>query len=866
MESWVLTSQKDALTILIDDFRLYQENHEVSSIEGESFMVAGIERNIKNYYPLEYGIVNLQILDSLDNAILYQKAVISDGYGSWFDIINFVDYPVFLNISKTFYLKTIVITEYSLSMGTRMLLHMNEASGTSTSDLTDYNNDGTVNSAIWYEYGEFGYSLQNDNADAKNIAILDSASISLTTNFILRFWLYIDAYATSGYDVYLYKDGSFELAYNYASNLLYFSGGTCNLQCAPPSIGEWHNIIITFSSGSYSQANMYLDFELVSYDTSPGTITDTANPLYLMDKLGFQYGANAIIDEVELKSLNYMTMQDILTITSFSTFQLNSEVVEIHFASNYAFCTSPLNSFLYYAYLDNQFISNFADLEFIELNSTIGTHNLTVIPYFDSLLSDSLVIFLGDPVTSFYAVTLGAWQFTNLQLDISDFYIQFTFATTWNNLSASIYENGTLQGSTNENEVFIYARNTTYDITRNITIIIEDISLQYFYKNAPAPLEDDWLFTDLYFNVGGYYIEFEFQTSWNNLSASIYENSTLKGSVNESIVFSYERNTQYDMSLNVTILIEDVILTYWYKNAPESLPETPIYSVYFSYCDGVGLGLEFSNFKLYVNNSRQYSQSLEVENNTLLILEVTDYFDVSLFTQNYTILNNTEITIILDIYEVIFRNNNTQFEAIVSIGRGTKILNLTVAPEGAISHRFTEGEYLIEIYYNVKEQPAYSDPAIFNVGVHSFSTQNLRIGSKLQLLDSTSKLKTNLNSNIVDVGGPTYEPPLIFQILQQFGFAAIVITFIVAIIGAVIAVGIREGWWIVKAKTFNKGPEDSLIVSNNLEAEEDRVDTNQKRENLNKTKHKSNFSLFYPQRREAKEKRISTMNRVKDTL
>lgn len=199
-----------------------------------------------------------------------------------------------------------------------------------------------------------------------------------------------------------------------------------------------------------------------------------------------------------------------------------------------------------------------------------------------------------------------------------------------------------------------------------------------------------------------------------------------------------------------------------------------LFTVHFDFVDGIGIGLSWETFKLYLNDSRQYGQEYYTPNQTQIRLKTLDYFNVSLDTANYTINNSCDISVIVDVYEVIFRNNNTQFKSIVEITRGGQSLVLFIEPGGTISHRFTEGKYTLNVSYIVETEMGYEikNPENYTVGVHNLYKSSFSIGSKLKLLDK------DLSSNIVDVGAPDPKPTILgivqLQIATAFFFGVIV--------------------------------------------------------------------------------------------
>jgi hypothetical protein len=247
------------------------------------------------------------------------------------------------------------------------------------------------------------------------------------------------------------------------------------------------------------------------------------------------------------------------------------------------------------------------------------------------------------------------------------------------------------------------------------------------------------------------------------------------------------------------------------------------YLVHFSFVDGVGLGLPFETFKLFVNGSRIYDEEILIRESSVLNVSVTDYFNVSLFQQNYTISkDNYEIAIVIDVFEVIFRNNNTIFDSELIITRNNTVLNITATSSSEFIHRFTEGVYNITVYMIVIDSSSYTN---VEEGKTLLFEEDITFSKKLEAL--------NPGETIIDVGGP--EPKLKWW--EQFKRDYMSLGFLVGIaFSGSVALVMREVWFVVKAEGFKKGTQDALVTPDSLEAKQTRLDYEEQREHLRETK------------------------------
>lgn len=247
----------------------------------------------------------------------------------------------------------------------------------------------------------------------------------------------------------------------------------------------------------------------------------------------------------------------------------------------------------------------------------------------------------------------------------------------------------------------------------------------------------------------------------------IYENDSLinSGSLQESSnSISHTRNTDSGTFIELAYKFENSSTIKWFNTSYNNAVEEQLqWQVYFSYTDGIGIGHTWESFKLSINGTRQFDRSVNVYNGTCLNITVEDYFNQSLYNGEHTITNNTEITIIIDMYELIFYNNNSEYDSLVIITRNSQELNLTVSPLSYTTHRFTEGNYSLDIYYIVDSTLVnVSNLSDFTNGIHKLKSIDISIGPSLKILGEPQ------DSYSISVGGPEATPTIIEVIVNWF--------------------------------------------------------------------------------------------------
>ncbi len=136
----------------------------------------------------------------------------------------------------------------------------------------------------------------------------------------------------------------------------------------------------------------------------------------------------------------------------------------LNVGDTYAFARSENNSLSYAIYSDNAFAGYYDDLELLQLNMSLGSHNLTLVPINDYLEAFP-GIFLPNyqnkleyvyEITEDFVVSVYSWYLSDLQ--------EHMFVTATKNGYWYIYHNDTLQGSG-----VLSKEGTTISIDRDLT-------------------------------------------------------------------------------------------------------------------------------------------------------------------------------------------------------------------------------------------------------------------------------------------------------------------------------------------------------------------------------------------------------------
>ena len=157
-----------------------------------------------------------------------------------------------------------------------------EGTGGSVTDVSGYNNTGTINGATWTTQGRYGQALNFNGIDGL-VVINSSASLNLSSAMTLEAWVYPTA-SQSGWSSVLHRqpDTYYLHASSPAGAMMPAGGGIYSgveFYCAAPSpipLNAWTHLAATFDG---SLIRFYVNGVQVSTQAASGTIQTGTNPL-----------------------------------------------------------------------------------------------------------------------------------------------------------------------------------------------------------------------------------------------------------------------------------------------------------------------------------------------------------------------------------------------------------------------------------------------------------------------------------------------------------------------------------------------------------------------------------------------------------
>ncbi|MGB7053997.1 MAG: LamG-like jellyroll fold domain-containing protein, partial [bacterium] len=170
--------------------------------------------------------------------------------------------------------------ELEVDTNTAGLWHFNENSGTTASDETANNNDGTISGATWTT-GRFGFALSFDGVD-DYVQMSDAASLDITGDLTLEAWIKPDA-LTADHAIITKRDAGGTCNYQMYLNsdnegLSFYAGGATEYQSSLiPTVGQWSYVAIVRSG---TTLDFYLDDQTVQM-SGPATLTANNQPLQI---------------------------------------------------------------------------------------------------------------------------------------------------------------------------------------------------------------------------------------------------------------------------------------------------------------------------------------------------------------------------------------------------------------------------------------------------------------------------------------------------------------------------------------------------------------------------------------------------------
>lgn len=199
---------------------------------------------------------------------------------------------------------------------------MNEGSGSTLTDSSSYNNDGTLNGSVtWTPSGKFSSALVFDGSSSGYVRVSDDPSLDLTQAVSIEGWVYYDNTSSSDYSTIVGRNhdnnGGYALgAYHNgpSSNDLIFAvtnSSGADLVAWPSSSNlpseEWMHVVGTYDNTSgQGEVALYINGEQVDYGTFPsfGDIQSLSKDLTIGGDPDNTSGAplefQGIIDEVQV--------------------------------------------------------------------------------------------------------------------------------------------------------------------------------------------------------------------------------------------------------------------------------------------------------------------------------------------------------------------------------------------------------------------------------------------------------------------------------------------------------------------------------------------------------------------------------------
>jgi hypothetical protein len=250
-------------------------------------------------------------------------------------------------------------------------------------------------------------------------------------------------------------------------------------------------------------------------------------------------------------------------------------------------------------------------------------------------------------------------------------------------------------------------------------------------------------------------------TEINNINSTLY-NQGISILSNITYTNSNINNTRTEIMTAITYLNS----TIW--------NQTMLHTIHFALADQAGIGLPWETFRVIINGTRQYDTFIDdVLNGTVLSIEVTDYYNTSLYTGDYLITEEREIAMFIPVYWVYFKNDGG-YPALVTLERnGIDGLEFTVPVDAMVLFRLTSGSYEVTVrYHEVEYEQDPTDPI-------SGTSEPTKIAFQGRMTVS-ARLPT-----LIDASTPSR--PLLVQVEEQYLNMQFILLIIGIVIGAVIS-------------------------------------------------------------------------------
>jgi len=194
--------------------------------------------------------------------------------------------------------------------------------------------------------------------------------------------------------------------------------------------------------------------------------------------------------------------------------------------------------------------------------------------------------------------------------------------------------------------------------------------------------------------------------------------------------------------------------------------------IYFSYYNtNEGLGLPRETLKLYINDTRIFQNTFESYTGAHINVKVKDYYNSTLFQQNYTINTTTMfLDLGLTFHSWKFGNSNNKYYMVSLLKQGaTRWWERGIVPYGEVEYLIPSGTYRMRIYDSVYTELINQSFLITNSRVYVINGTNLTLiinGQSIIIGQLMESISYALTPDVIVKGT---NPPLVYSVYDTEG-------------------------------------------------------------------------------------------------
>jgi len=362
------------------------------------------------------------------------------------------------------------------------------------------------------------------------------------------------------------------------------------------------------------------------------------------------------------------------------------------------------------------------------------------------------------------ALNINIWNDFNL----TDAIIGYLNNTIWNNFSIV---DAVVDNINNKLTINFDMLNVTVDYINN-TIWTEFNTVNSNIDNLEIDLRNTMTFTETNItnmnsniwnaiNISDSIIDYLNLTVWTNFTALGNDISSLNVSFINTITLAENNITSIQLSfwgdINTTLKNRSVVMFGFYNTND-------------------GLGLRDESFKVYINGTRLTDQSYWCTNGSIINVTVLDYYNSTMFHQNFTIIAPyTFIDLGLTFHSWLFGNKNDKYYMVSLLKDGaTRWWERGIVPMGEREFMLPSGNYTMRIY-DADWTELYNASHVVNRSmvyvIHGNNLSTVIAGQSVitgQLLELSTEIDYALMPDIEII---SFNPPMIFSIYDKEGMS-----------------------------------------------------------------------------------------------